>query len=82
VKRASYKRAIHWLAFNGTADDATADDIRQDIGVALVADLFALDCERVAADVLRVRTSHARSDCPYIERCSGCRPAAQPGRTS
>lgn len=58
MKRPSYKRAVLWIALN---DDAGANaaldlsEVRVYITTLFVADLFGVDSEQVARDVIKVR---------------------------
>ena len=58
MKRASYREAVAWIAYNddpGSSDSRDAEAVRGMISVGLVADIFGVDSERVAADVVRIR---------------------------
>jgi len=58
VRRASYREAIAWIADNDEAgdDDATVVDVvRGYTTVVLVADVFDVDADKVAADVVKAR---------------------------
>lgn len=61
MKRASYREACHWIAFN---DDAAAGANEEEIGgyvtTLLVADIFSVEPERVARDVARIRNRKER----------------------
>ena len=56
MKRPGYREACSWIAWN---DDASAgpdeDAIASYVSTKLVADLFGVECERVARDVARIR---------------------------
>lgn len=58
MKRASYRDAVAWIAEN---DEAGADDagdsavVARYVSTALVADVFCIEAERVARDVVRYR---------------------------
>jgi len=58
MKRASYREAVAWIALE---DDAGSEDALDPevvdgyVTTKLVADLFGVDSERVAADVVRYR---------------------------
>lgn len=55
MKRASYQRAVEWIAYNDETACLNADEIEQFISVLLVADLWGKRPRKVADDVLRVR---------------------------
>ena len=56
MKRASYREACAWIALN---DDAATGDSEETISgyisTLLIADLFAVEPERVARDIARAR---------------------------
>lgn len=58
MKRASYRHAVEWIAYND--DDACMEEeiVREQVTVLLVADLFGVDSERVARDVMRKRKAY------------------------
>lgn len=74
MKRASYREAIDWIARNDNAGDDMPLEIYPDaeanaeirgairgyISTSLVADLFGVDTDRVARDVVRARIDLAR----------------------
>jgi len=58
VKRASYREAVQWIASNdapGDDDALEVEAVRGYISTCLVADLFGVEAERVARDVVRAR---------------------------
>lgn len=56
MRRASYRAAVRWIAENDApGDDLTVEEYAGLVSVCLVADLFDVDQERVAADVVRCR---------------------------
>ena len=56
MRRASYRFAVHWIAENdNSAEDDDASKTACYMTVHLVADMFGLDDDRVARDVVRVR---------------------------
>lgn len=58
MKRASYRDAIDWIAQNdsGADDDALVPErVAELVSSVLVADIFAVECERVGRDVVRCR---------------------------
>lgn len=54
MKRASYREACQWIALNDSAGDDD-DDVQGFVTTALIADLFGVSDEKVAADVIRLR---------------------------
>jgi hypothetical protein len=61
MKRASYRFAVEWIALNDDAVEMDSEEVAASISVALVADLFGVDPEKVAADVIRFREKHLSS---------------------
>lgn len=58
MKRASYREAVAWIALNDETCGPEAQDPKEVetlISVALVADIFGVDVQKVAADVVRYR---------------------------
>jgi hypothetical protein len=55
MKRASYKHGIAWIAENDEPEDFDEDVVARQISVVLVADLFDVDPDRVACDVVKLR---------------------------
>lgn len=58
MKRASYRRAVSWIAENDGSGDDEADNVdavADTVPVLLVADIFEVDPRRVATDVVRER---------------------------
>lgn len=51
MKRASYREAIAWLAFNDDTHWLHDADPIESVSTALVADLFGVDVERVTRDL-------------------------------
>ena len=61
VKPRGYRFGVEWIAFNDGAGDADALDpeaVVCMISVGLLADLFSVTAERVAADVVKFREKH------------------------
>lgn len=58
MKRASYREAVEWIAMNDDNAETDPEVVRYQVTVLLVADLFRLEAERVARDVLRYRAKH------------------------
>ena len=62
MKRASCREAVAWIARNddeGSPDALEVDTVRGMLTVVLTADLFGVDAERVARDVVRYRMKRA-----------------------
>ena len=55
MKRASYRHGIAWIAENDEPEDFDECVVARQISVVLVADLFDVDPDRVARDVVRFR---------------------------
>ena len=55
MKRASYRYGIAWIAVNDEPSETELDFVKFQISVVLLADLFGLEPERVAKDVLKHR---------------------------
>jgi hypothetical protein len=55
VRRASYRAGVAWIAVNDEPTDRDAESIAGYVSTLLLADLFAIEPDRVAADVLRAR---------------------------
>jgi hypothetical protein len=58
MKRANYRDAIAWIACNddaGEPDALNLETVHGYISVCLIADLFGVERERVARDVVRYR---------------------------
>lgn len=55
MKRASYRHGVAWIAGNDEPGETNIDAIRSQISVLMLADLFGIEPERVAKDVLRYR---------------------------
>lgn len=55
MKRASYRHGIDWIALNDDPNDMEVKSVRTYISVLMLADLFNVTEERVAADVVKVR---------------------------
>ena len=59
MKRASYRDAVAWIAYNdgeGDYDARSVAYVQGMISTLLVADLFGVEPERVARDVVRLRS--------------------------
>lgn len=68
MKRASYRHGVEILALNGDYDLDTVEALAADMTVDLLATLFAVEPERVARDVLRVRAAHEATKKPKEAR--------------
>jgi len=55
AKCKGYKFAVECCAFNDESAETDLETISQTISVSLVADLFGIPAEKVAAAVLKVR---------------------------
>lgn len=62
MKRASYRAGVAHIACNDEPTDLDADSVALYISTCLLADLFGVDVERVAADVVRKRVQWQRDD--------------------
>ena len=60
MKRASYREGVYWIARNDEPTEGDAATIAGLISTLLLADLFHVDPERVARDVLRERKKVTR----------------------
>jgi hypothetical protein len=54
-KRASYRFGIAWIALNDETGETDVEQVKGFISVLLLADLFDVPPEKVAADVLKFR---------------------------
>jgi hypothetical protein len=55
MKRPSYKKAVEHVALNDDPVELDPEVVAGTISVGLVADLFGVDVDVVAADVVRLR---------------------------
>lgn len=55
MKRASYRDGVDWIACNDEPSDRDLASVAGFISVILLATIFGVDAERVAADVIRQR---------------------------
>lgn len=58
MKRASYRKAVEWIAVNDSAADDTARDpaiVAELVSSLLIADIFDVDPLKVGIAVVRVR---------------------------
>ena len=61
MKRASYREGIAFIALNDDPGDANALDekwVRGYVTVVLMSELFGVETDRVARDVVRYRRKH------------------------
>jgi hypothetical protein len=58
MKRASYREAVRWIAFNDEPSETDAESIEGYISTLLIADIFDVDPSKVAKDVLKERNKH------------------------
>lgn len=58
MKRPSYRDAVAWVADNDDSETLDVETVRSYVTVALVADLFGVEQEKVAADVVKFREKH------------------------
>ena len=59
MKRALYRHGIEIIALNDEPTEMNPEEIKGFISVCLLADLFDVGVERVAADVLKFRKKEA-----------------------
>ena len=59
MKRASYRVGVYWIAINDEPLDGDPASVAGYISTLLLADLFGVDPQRVAKDVLRQRQKEA-----------------------
>lgn len=55
MKRASYRDAVDFIAFNDETAETDEAEVRTLASVLLVASVFGVETERVARDVVRLR---------------------------
>ncbi len=55
MKRASYRAAVQWIAFNDEPGDKNLESIAGYISTLLVVDIFDVKADKVAKDILRQR---------------------------
>jgi hypothetical protein len=63
MKRASYRKAVIWIALNDGSGDSWAlevGEVANQLTVVLVADLFGISADRVASDVVSYRQKQDR----------------------
>lgn len=70
MKRASYREAIAWIAWNddlGSNDSLNATACAEMISCCLVADLFGVPAARVGGDVVAYRVKEKACEPPALE---------------
>jgi len=55
MKRASYREAVRWIADNDEPSDLEEQAIAHYVTTLLIADIFAVEPEKVAKDVAKQR---------------------------
>lgn len=55
MRHASYKYGVQWIALNDEPSDYSVDSISTYISVLLLADLFQVEPQKVARDILKLR---------------------------
>jgi hypothetical protein len=55
MKRASYREGVLWIALNDEPEAMELEEVERIITVMFLADLFGVEVERVARDVIRKR---------------------------
>lgn len=58
MKRANYREGIDIIAMNDDPMEMDVEAVSESITVMLLAELFGVERERVARDVVRHRTKH------------------------
>jgi len=58
MKRASYRAAIAWIAWNDEPSDDNPESVSEMISASLIADIFGVDPLRVGSDIVRYRHAH------------------------
>jgi len=71
MKRPSYRAAVAWVAGNDDPGVVDVETVRCMVTVGLVADLFGVEVERVAADVVKLRRRDALRQRTREARASG-----------
>jgi hypothetical protein len=61
MKRASYRHGVEIIALNDETAETDPEAVAGMISVCLLADLFGVEPERVARDVVRYRTEAAKT---------------------
>lgn len=59
MKRASYRQGVAFIALNDDAENVEVDQVASTISVGLLADLFGLETEIVANEVVSYRLQRA-----------------------
>jgi predicted P-loop ATPase/GTPase len=55
LKTKTYKKAVEWIAINDEPSETDLEEISGFLTVTLIADLFNIDEQVVAKDVLKIR---------------------------
>ena len=55
TKRASYRKAVEWVALNDEPEITSADDMSYMISISLIASIFGKTSDEVAKAVIRYR---------------------------
>lgn len=58
MKRASYREGVSWIAWNDEPEDGDPENVAGYISTGLLADIFHVERERVAEDIVRYRIKH------------------------
>ena len=59
MKRRGYRFGVTWIADNDDPSELDPEVVAGFISALLLADLFGVEPERVAADVIKARLKHA-----------------------
>lgn len=78
MKRASYRDGVDFIAMNDEPTDLDPEDVELYTTVQMLAQLFAVPTERVAADVVRLRKRVLRAE-RRARRAEACATVAHPG---
>lgn len=63
MKRPGYRFGVEWIALNDDPDVTDEEMILGTLTVGMLADLFGVTQERVAADVVRYRHKERNEQC-------------------
>jgi hypothetical protein len=55
MKRASYRFGVGWIALNDETAETDVEEIKGQVSVLLLADLFEVEPAKVAADIVDFR---------------------------
>ncbi len=56
MRRPSYRDGIEWIAGNDEPTEMDSEAVLSQLTVMLLADMFGVEAERVARDVVRLRS--------------------------